>query len=114
MDRTDVIVYICRHPFIIQAGPGGGNHERTYGSRPGDSSIVVNGLPTDDHSSSNGFPVDHPEASVNRWTNISLGILYTLVNIGNLIGETWAYYILFGIVEILMTLLIVRSAWKWI
>jgi uncharacterized protein DUF6326 len=52
--------------------------------------------------------------SVNRWTNISLGILYTLVNISNLIGESWAYYILFGIVEILSTLLIVRSAWKWI
>jgi hypothetical protein len=52
--------------------------------------------------------------SVNRWTNISLGILYTLVNISNLIGETWAYYILFGMVEILITLLIVRSAWKWI
>lgn len=52
--------------------------------------------------------------SVNRWTNISLGILYTLVNISNLIGEFWAYYILFGIVEILITLLIVRSAWKWI
>ena len=52
--------------------------------------------------------------SVNRWTNISLGILYTLVNISNLIGESWAYYILFGIVEILITLLIVRSAWRWI
>ena len=52
--------------------------------------------------------------AVNRWTNISLGILYTLVNISNLIGESWAYYISFGIVEILITLLIVRSAWKWI
>ena len=51
--------------------------------------------------------------AVNRWTNISLGVLYTLVNIGNLIGESWAYYISFGIVEILITLLIVRSAWKW-
>ena len=51
--------------------------------------------------------------SVNRWTNISLGILYTLVNISNLIGESWAYYVSFGVVEILITLLIVRSAWKW-
>ena len=52
--------------------------------------------------------------AVNRWTNISLGVLYTLVNISNLIGESWAYYISFGIVEILITSLIVRSAWKWV
>ena len=49
----------------------------------------------------------------NRWTNIILGVLYTLVNISNLIGETWVYYILFGIVEIALTLLIVWYAWKW-
>lgn len=36
---------------------------------------------------------------VNRGTNISLGVLYTVVNISNLIGETWTYYISFGIVE---------------
>jgi hypothetical protein len=54
------------------------------------------------------------QPAANRWTNISLGILYTLVNISNLIGESWAYYISFGIVEILITLLIVRSAWKWV
>ena len=50
---------------------------------------------------------------VNRWANISLGILYTVVNISNLIGETWAYYIFFGIVEIVLTLLIVWYAWTW-
>lgn len=51
--------------------------------------------------------------AVNRWANITLGMLYTLVNISNLIGETWAYYIFFGIVEIVFTLLIVRYAWMW-
>jgi hypothetical protein len=50
---------------------------------------------------------------VNRWANITLGILYTAVNIVNLIGETWAFYIFFGIVEIGCTLLIVWNAWKW-
>jgi len=50
---------------------------------------------------------------VNRWANITVGVLYTLVNISNLIGETWAYYIFFGIVEIVLTLLIVWYAWKW-
>ena len=51
-----------------------------------------------------------PKAS--RWANIALGSLYTLVNVSNLIGETWAYYILFGIVEIAVTLLIVWHARK--
>jgi hypothetical protein len=50
---------------------------------------------------------------VDRWANIILGVLYTLVNISNLIGEAWAYYILFGIVEIALTLLIVWYAWRW-
>jgi hypothetical protein len=48
-----------------------------------------------------------------RWINITLGALYTLVNISNLIGETWIYYLSFGVVEIALTLLIVRYAWKW-
>lgn len=51
---------------------------------------------------------------VNRRANITLGVLYTVVNISNLIGETWAYYISFGIVEIVLTLLIVWYAWKWV
>jgi hypothetical protein len=50
---------------------------------------------------------------VNRWANITFGVLYTFVNISNLIGETWDYYIFFGIVEIACTLLIVWHAWKW-
>ena len=35
-----------------------------------------------------------------RWANIILGVLYTAVNIGNLVGETWAFYLLFG-------------SWRW-
>ena len=50
---------------------------------------------------------------VDRWVNIILGVLYTAVNIGNLVGETWAFYIFFGIVEMVLTLLIVGHAWKW-
>src|SRR5689334_20774778 len=48
-----------------------------------------------------------------RWTNIVVGTLYTLVNIGNLLGEGWAYYMLFGAVEIVCTVLIIGYAWKW-
>ena len=52
-------------------------------------------------------------SKANRWTNIIIGILFTVVSIGNLIGETWAYYLLFGIIEIVLTVLIVFYAWKW-
>jgi len=48
-----------------------------------------------------------------RWVNIALGVLYTAVNISNLLGETWAYYILFGVVEIACTSLIVWYSWRW-
>jgi hypothetical protein len=50
---------------------------------------------------------------VNRWVNILLGVLYTFVNISNLIGETWAFYIFFGVAEIALTFLIVGYAWRW-
>ena len=49
----------------------------------------------------------------NRWVNIVFGALYTIVNISNLIGEIWIYYISFGVVEIALTLLIIWYAWKW-
>jgi hypothetical protein len=51
--------------------------------------------------------------AVSRWANIILGVLYTTVNISNLIGETWVYYMFFGVVEIVLTFLIVWYAWKW-
>lgn len=51
-------------------------------------------------------------ARMNRWTNVTAGVLFTLVNISNVLGETWVYYWVFGILEILITLLIVRYAWK--
>jgi hypothetical protein len=49
----------------------------------------------------------------NRWINIIVGILYIVVALGNVIGETWAYYIFGGIVEVVLLLLIVWYAWKW-
>lgn len=48
-----------------------------------------------------------------RWINIITGVLYTFVGIGNLIGETWAYYLIYGVVEILVTMLIIITAFKW-
>ena len=48
-----------------------------------------------------------------KWINIIAGILYTLVNIGNIIGEKWAYYIIYGVIEIIITVLIIIKSIKW-
>jgi hypothetical protein len=53
------------------------------------------------------------KAKVNRWVNIILGVLYTVVNISNFIGETWAFYLFFCVVEIVLTSLIIGYAWTW-
>ncbi|MDR1903105.1 MAG: DUF6326 family protein [Treponema sp.] len=37
-----------------------------------------------------------------RWVNIIASIVYTLVNIGNIVGEKWGYYIMYGIIEIII------------
>jgi predicted nucleic acid-binding Zn-ribbon protein len=50
---------------------------------------------------------------VNRLVNISVGILYVLVGIDNLIGEIWVYYIPYGVTEMVSILLIVFYSWKW-
>ncbi len=44
--------------------------------------------------------------------NIISGILYSIVNIGNLIGETWVYYWIYGITEMVITILIIITAIK--
>jgi len=52
-------------------------------------------------------------ANVNRWLNFTAGLLYTLVGIGNMIGEIWIYYIVFVILEMAVTLSIVVLSVKW-
>lgn len=46
------------------------------------------------------------------YLNCGVASLYTLINISNLIGETWLYYLLFGAIEIVFTGLIVKKAFK--
>jgi uncharacterized membrane protein HdeD (DUF308 family) len=48
-----------------------------------------------------------------RWINIIAGILYTLVSIGNITNERWAYNIIYGIIEIIITFLIIIKSIKW-
>lgn len=51
--------------------------------------------------------------SIARKLCIVFGALFTLVNISNLTGDNWAYYWVFGILEICITLTIIRYAWNW-
>jgi len=39
--------------------------------------------------------------------------MFTLVNIGNLVGEKWAYYLFYGIIEIIITITIIIISIKW-
>jgi hypothetical protein len=48
----------------------------------------------------------------NRRLNVVLGIVYALINLTNFLSA-WAFYIFFGIIEIMLTLLIVWYAWSW-
>ncbi|MDA3932373.1 MAG: DUF6326 family protein [Tenericutes bacterium] len=52
-------------------------------------------------------------AKIVKITNIIFGILYIFINIGNLIGEEWAFYIFLGIIQIFFTVIIVYLSFKW-
>ena len=53
------------------------------------------------------------KAKVVKWASMIVGALYTLVNIGNLVGETWVYYWMYGALELAITVFIVIFAAKW-
>ena len=48
---------------------------------------------------------------INRWVNIVLGVFFTLVSIATMFGA-WAYYIVFNLVEVALTLTVVGLAWR--
>lgn len=50
---------------------------------------------------------------LNRTLNIIVAASYTIVNGISFLTTTWAYFIFFGIVESVLTILIIRYAWKW-
>jgi len=49
---------------------------------------------------------------VNRWANIILGAVYTVIMILVIQGG-WHFYVFFGLIEITLTGLIVWYAWTW-
>jgi hypothetical protein len=67
-----------------------------------------------------GFGHEHSEpdaflslvlpAKVNRWVNIVFGAIYTAIMILAIRGG-WHFYVVFGLIEIILTSLIVRYAW---
>lgn len=52
------------------------------------------------------------KASLSRWVNIIVGVLYTLFVLITMPGA-WVFYIFLGSVDVVLTALIVRYAWNW-
>jgi hypothetical protein len=53
------------------------------------------------------------KAGLARIVNLVVGPLYFLVNVGNLVGESWAYYWLYGILELGLVAFIFVTALRW-
>ena len=51
-------------------------------------------------------------ARLNRWVNIVSGAIYTAIMCLAIRGG-WHFYIFFGVIEIVLTAMVVRYAWKW-
>ena len=49
--------------------------------------------------------------NLNRWLNIIFGVLYTVIILFTM--WQWAFYIFFGIIEVVLTGLVVWHAWSW-
>jgi hypothetical protein len=49
---------------------------------------------------------------LNRWLNIILGATYTVIILITMQGE-WMFYIFLGVIEIVLTTLVVWYAWTW-
>ena len=49
--------------------------------------------------------------SLNRWVNIVLGVIYTVIILITM--WDWAFYIFFGVIEVILTTLIAWYAWNW-
>jgi hypothetical protein len=51
---------------------------------------------------------------LSRWLNILLGTLFTLIMLATMaMPGAWVFYIVLGIVEVVLTGLIVGYAWRW-
>ena len=53
------------------------------------------------------------KAKINRQVNMVAGIFYTIYSGLNLIGETWVFYYWGFFMELVLFIIIVRTAFKW-
>jgi hypothetical protein len=51
-------------------------------------------------------------AGLDRWVNLVFGTIYTVIMIIAIRGG-WHFYILYGLIEIILTALVVWYAWTW-
>ncbi len=49
----------------------------------------------------------------NRRLNIVVSIIYALAVIGGCIGETWIYYLVGSLIEVVLLVMIAKSARDW-
>ena len=50
---------------------------------------------------------------VSRIVNIVVSLVYIITIIGAVMGETWAYYFIGSLIEVVLLAAIVRTAWQW-
>jgi len=51
---------------------------------------------------------------LNRWLNMIFGVVYSLIMIATFALERgWYFYLMYGLIEVILTLLIVWYAWTW-
>lgn len=53
------------------------------------------------------------KASLNRWVNIIVGVLYIVITLGMTVGEPYYFYIFGSIVEAVLLILVIFYAWTW-
>lgn len=52
-------------------------------------------------------------ANVGRWLNIGVALFYAGVMTLILVNGAWLFYLLFAVIEIVLTLVVAWSAWRW-
>jgi hypothetical protein len=51
---------------------------------------------------------------LSRWVNILFGVVYTLVMVAVVaLARSWYFYTMYGLIEIVLSLLVVWYAWTW-
>jgi hypothetical protein len=52
-------------------------------------------------------------ARINRPANIVISLTYLASVVASIVGESWIYYILGSVVEVMLLLAVARVAWSW-